>query len=249
MESLRVSIQEREKHKREYDIKMNDRMMQSKEVKVDSSKALDANLVVTESNGAESEKHDTSSRSRNDTHAELADIKPMNDKESMVKDMSYDHHSSVSSARRFNVSGDMLFIPSLSIKKLNLSRDKGLNQLPQILPEEVSNFASPVIEKMITESLNQVNLAKASSQPQSTYEAAATLIKFELKKILIKKMNSSESYLTALEHQECYDGQKGNQGNDDVEPRKESVSKRDWFTKPSRPQEPTNPDWNEDKTP
>nr|GEX98489.1 hypothetical protein [Tanacetum cinerariifolium] len=80
------------------------------------------------------------------------------------------------------------------------------NQLPLILLEEVSNFASPVIEKMIQESLNQVNLAKASSQPQSTYEAATTLIEFELKKILIDKMNSSESYLTAPEHWECYDG-------------------------------------------
>nr|GEZ08174.1 hypothetical protein [Tanacetum cinerariifolium] len=73
-------------------------------------------------------------------------------------------------------------------------------QLPQILPKEISNFASPVIEKRIQESLNQVNLAKASSQPQSTYEAATRLTKFELKKILINKMNSSESYLTTPEH-------------------------------------------------
>nr|GFD27506.1 hypothetical protein [Tanacetum cinerariifolium] len=80
------------------------------------------------------------------------------------------------------------------------------NQLPQILPEEVSNFAPPVIEKMIQESLNQVNLAKASSQPQSSYEAASTLIEFELKNILIDKINSSESYMIAPEHQECYDG-------------------------------------------
>ncbi|GJR65031.1 hypothetical protein Tco_0011096, partial [Tanacetum coccineum] len=41
-------------------------------------------------------------------------------------DMSYHHHSSVSSARLFNVSGDMLLIPSFSIKKLNLSLGKGL---------------------------------------------------------------------------------------------------------------------------
>nr|GEU49233.1 retrovirus-related Pol polyprotein from transposon TNT 1-94 [Tanacetum cinerariifolium] len=80
------------------------------------------------------------------------------------------------------------------------------NQLPQILLEEVSYFAPPVIEKMIQESLNQVNLAKASSQAQSTYEAAMTLNEFELKKILIDKINSSKSYLTDLEHQECYDG-------------------------------------------
>ncbi|GJY44761.1 hypothetical protein Tco_0432974 [Tanacetum coccineum] len=59
---------------------------------------------------------------------------------------------------------------------------------------------------MIEESLNQVNLAKTSSQPQSAYEAANTLTEFELKKILINKMNTNESYLTAPEHRECYDG-------------------------------------------
>nr|GEZ83993.1 hypothetical protein [Tanacetum cinerariifolium] len=80
------------------------------------------------------------------------------------------------------------------------------NQLSQILPKEVSNFDPPMIEKMIQGSLNQVNLAKASSQPQSTYEAVTTLTGFELKKILIDKMNLSKSYLTALEHRECYDG-------------------------------------------
>nr|GEV64106.1 hypothetical protein [Tanacetum cinerariifolium] len=42
--------------------------------------------------------------------------------------------------------------------------------------------------------------------------------------------------------------QGGNLGNDD-EPRKESASKRDWFTKPTRPQEPIDPDWNIGKTP
>nr|GEW23209.1 hypothetical protein [Tanacetum cinerariifolium] len=57
---------------------------------------------------------------------------------------------------------------------------------------EVSNFAPPMIEKMIEESLNQVNLAKVSFQPQSTYEAAATLTEFELKKILIDKMNTTD---------------------------------------------------------
>nr|GEX98893.1 hypothetical protein [Tanacetum cinerariifolium] len=194
------------------------------------------------------------------------------------------------------------------------------NQLSHILPEEVSNFAPPIIEKMIQYSLTQVNLAKASSQPQSTYEAATTLIEFELKKILIDKMNSIESYPTALEHLECYDvldkdegpfvgsnqglkkrktskdaepttsskakdsssrsskgtksqpkssgksvhvdepefevrdtdtpqGQEGDQGNDKVKPSKETASRHDWFTKPSRLQEPTDPDWNEDKTP
>ncbi|GKG54125.1 hypothetical protein Tco_0557648, partial [Tanacetum coccineum] len=54
MESLRESIQKRANHKREYDRRMNDRMMQLKEGNADLSKALDAGLVVTESNETES---------------------------------------------------------------------------------------------------------------------------------------------------------------------------------------------------
>ncbi|GJY44099.1 integrase, catalytic region, zinc finger, CCHC-type containing protein [Tanacetum coccineum] len=53
--------------------------------KADMGIALDADSVVTKSSGTKSEKHDTSSRFRNDTHAEYADIKPVNDKEPMVK--------------------------------------------------------------------------------------------------------------------------------------------------------------------
>nr|GEX10210.1 hypothetical protein [Tanacetum cinerariifolium] len=64
---------------------MNERQMQSKEGKIDSSKALDDDLVVTKSSGTESEKHDTISKSKNDTHAEDADIKPINNKEPMVE--------------------------------------------------------------------------------------------------------------------------------------------------------------------
>ncbi|GKB83659.1 hypothetical protein Tco_0950554 [Tanacetum coccineum] len=221
------------------------------------------------------------------------------------------------------------------------------SQLPQILPKEVSNFAPPMIKNIITKSLEHAVLAKESSQPKSTYEAAATLIEFELKKILIDKMDESQSYLTAAEHRECYDGliksydldkslfstydkvyslkrsrkdkdkdedpsagsdrglkkrktskdaeptkgpktkesksgsskgtksqstssgksvhaeepefevadsdmpqdQEENLGNDDEEPKGKVASKRDWFTKPKRPQEPTDPDWNVGKTP
>nr|GEX22206.1 hypothetical protein [Tanacetum cinerariifolium] len=61
---------------------------------------------------------------------------------------------------------------------------------------------------MVTESFEQAVLAKESSQPQSSYEAAATLTEFELKKILIDKMDKSKSYLVAPEHRECYEGLK-----------------------------------------
>nr|GEW38916.1 hypothetical protein [Tanacetum cinerariifolium] len=75
MESLQASIQERAKQKREYDRRMNERMMQSKERKVDSSKALNAGLVITESSETESDKQDTSSTSWNDTNALDTDIR------------------------------------------------------------------------------------------------------------------------------------------------------------------------------
>nr|GEU85170.1 retrovirus-related Pol polyprotein from transposon TNT 1-94 [Tanacetum cinerariifolium] len=98
------------------------------------------------------------------------------------------------------------FMNFLSTSLTNRITEQVKNQLPQILLEEVSNFAPPMIKKMIQESLNKVNLAKASSQPQSTYEAETKLIEFTLKKILVDKMNSCESYLIALEHRKCSDG-------------------------------------------
>ncbi|GKD16317.1 hypothetical protein Tco_1205475, partial [Tanacetum coccineum] len=43
--------------------------------------------------------------------------------------------------------------------------------------------------------------------------------------------------------------QEENPGNDDEKPKEKVASKRDWFTKPTQPQEPTDPDWNVGKTP
>ncbi|GJR65497.1 hypothetical protein Tco_0011562 [Tanacetum coccineum] len=65
MESLLESIQERAKHKQD--------------------KALDAGLVVTESNDTESESHVSSSRFGKDTHAEDSDINSVIDKQPMAK--------------------------------------------------------------------------------------------------------------------------------------------------------------------
>ncbi|GKF66454.1 hypothetical protein Tco_0192971 [Tanacetum coccineum] len=164
---------------------------------------------------------------------------------------------------------------------------------------------------MVTESLEQAVLDKESSQPQSSYKATATLTKFELKKILIDKMDKSKSYLAAPEHRECYErliksydldktlfstydkvyslkrsqkdkekdedpsagpdrglkkrktsqdaklakeepefevadldmpqNQEENPGDDDEEPKGKVASKCKWFSKPTQPQEPTDP--------
>ncbi|GJU96546.1 hypothetical protein Tco_1321302 [Tanacetum coccineum] len=181
---------------------------------------------------------------------------------------------------------------------------------------QVSNFAPPVIKKLIKESRDKVTLAKVSSQPQSTYEAASTLTEFELKKILLDKMEknffysydvyslkrgqrdkdkdedpsagsdrglkkrklskdaeptngpkkkdsmsasskgtksqpkSSRKYVQSmgtrvrrLPDSDMPQDQEGNLGDNEDEPRNETASKRDWFKKPTPPQEPTDPDW------
>ncbi|GJR70542.1 hypothetical protein Tco_0016607 [Tanacetum coccineum] len=82
--------------------------------------------------------------------------------------------------------------------------DEVKTQLPQILPKALVRFATPVIKSTNTESLEDVFLAKSSSQPQSTYEAEASLTEFELKKIMIVKMEKSQSNLTADKHKELY---------------------------------------------
>ncbi|GKD58945.1 hypothetical protein Tco_1296454 [Tanacetum coccineum] len=157
---------------------------------------------------------------------------------------------------------------------------------------------------MVTKSLKHAVVAKESSQPKSTYEAVSSLKNFELKKILIDKIDenkdkdedpsagsdrglkkrktskdakptkgpkakesqfgsskgaksqskssgkSVQSEEAEFEVADSYmpQDQEENPGNDDKEPKGKVASKHDWFTKPKRSQEPTNPDWNKGKT-
>ncbi|GJT51941.1 retrovirus-related pol polyprotein from transposon TNT 1-94 [Tanacetum coccineum] len=73
------------------------------------------------------------------------------------------------------------------------------------VPLEISDFATPVIQSTIIELLENVVWAKSSSQPQSTYEVAASLTEFELKNILLDKLQKSKSYRGAKEHRDFYD--------------------------------------------
>ncbi|GJT93334.1 gag-pol polyprotein [Tanacetum coccineum] len=86
--NVKKSVAERAHHQRQYERRVNNRLMKMQESKIDSgsaldvvlSQALDANLVVMESNGTESGMHDTSSSSGTYiTHVVDADIRPVND--------------------------------------------------------------------------------------------------------------------------------------------------------------------------
>ncbi|GJU88161.1 hypothetical protein Tco_1300584 [Tanacetum coccineum] len=85
MESVKMSIDKRVLYKREYNSRVNERQMQTTEEKVDTSKALDASLVNTESSGTESGKQDTSITSGNDVDVDDAYIKPVYDEEPMAE--------------------------------------------------------------------------------------------------------------------------------------------------------------------
>ncbi|GJS30130.1 hypothetical protein Tco_0490750 [Tanacetum coccineum] len=70
---------------------------------------------------------------------------------------------------------------------------------------QVSDFANHVIEKNVTEPVEYAVLTRSSSQPTSTYEAAASLSEFELTKILIDKMEKNKSYDKADYKKKLYD--------------------------------------------
>nr|GEU88811.1 hypothetical protein [Tanacetum cinerariifolium] len=86
MGNVKKFVAERTRHQRQYDKRVNKRQMQMQESKIDIGKAVDADLVITESIGTEPEVQDDSSRSENDTNADDADIRPIYDEEPMAEE-------------------------------------------------------------------------------------------------------------------------------------------------------------------
>ncbi|GJT64998.1 hypothetical protein Tco_1016478 [Tanacetum coccineum] len=85
MDYVKKSIEKRACIMADMTAEVNERLTQTTEKKVDSSKALDASLVIIERNGTESQEQDTSSRSWNDAHVDDADIRPIYNEEPMTE--------------------------------------------------------------------------------------------------------------------------------------------------------------------
>nr|GEU45784.1 hypothetical protein [Tanacetum cinerariifolium] len=101
------------------------------------------------------------------------------------------------------------------------------NQLPQILSEEVSNFALPVIEKMIQESLNQ----RSRDDKDKDKGPSAGSDQGSSKGTKSQPKSSGKSVHAEEPEFEVGDtntpqGQEGNQGNDNDEPLIDSASRR-----------------------
>nr|GEV68735.1 hypothetical protein [Tanacetum cinerariifolium] len=85
MGNVKKSVFKRARHQRQYDRRVNKRLMQTQESKIDMAKAVNDDLVVTESSGTESEVQDENSRLGNDKDADDADIRPIYNEKEMAK--------------------------------------------------------------------------------------------------------------------------------------------------------------------
>ncbi|GJV65798.1 hypothetical protein Tco_1476626 [Tanacetum coccineum] len=83
--------------------------MQSKEEKVDSSTTLDAGLVVTESNEIESERYVSSNSFGKDTHAEVAEINSVNDKQPFAEVQLTVQHDTLANEKQHYVQSEPIY--------------------------------------------------------------------------------------------------------------------------------------------
>ncbi|GJX71529.1 hypothetical protein Tco_0308700 [Tanacetum coccineum] len=153
---------------------MNERQMRSKYGKVDSSKALDASLVVTECSGTKSDKQDTISRSGNDiTHAMDADIRPVNDQVSFDEVKLTAQHNVLSNEQQHYVQSEPIYDTHLlekTVENANLKaqiQEKGFanvafkNELRKLKGNSVdTKFAKPSILEKQVQSLKTRNNIK-----------------------------------------------------------------------------------------
>nr|GEW49598.1 hypothetical protein [Tanacetum cinerariifolium] len=136
---------------------------------VDMVKALDAGLVVTESSRTEPEKHDTSNRYENDTHAEDADSKHINNQEPMAE--TKDHNDSlVAQVNSKTVENDDLKAQIQEKVFANATLKNELRKLKGNIMD--TNFAKPsilrkpVLQPLINQSVVRQPNAFQSEQPK-----------------------------------------------------------------------------------
>ncbi|GJR40258.1 hypothetical protein Tco_1215942 [Tanacetum coccineum] len=76
---------------------------------------------------------------------------------------------------------------------------------PSPADNEIASLMETLAQKNVTESVEDAVLTWSSSQPTSTYEAAASLSEFKVTKILIDKMEKNKSYDKADYKKKLYD--------------------------------------------
>nr|GEV32005.1 hypothetical protein [Tanacetum cinerariifolium] len=90
---------------------------------------------------------------------------------------------------------------------------QALSSIPAIVDRYIDNKLGEVVLKpfildfvtLVIKSFEAAVLTKSSSQPKTTYEAAASLSEYELTKILMDKIEENKSHLRADYKKEIYD--------------------------------------------
>ncbi|GKC14121.1 hypothetical protein Tco_1010903 [Tanacetum coccineum] len=171
--------------------------MQSKEGKVDSSKALDASLVVTECSGTKSDKQDTSSSSGNYiTHAVDADIRPVNDQVPLTKVQLTAQHNVLANEQQHSVQSEPSYDTHL-LEKVDRNTTPDLTNMCHRGGEIDQNakkcqvscpLLDPSFDNMTTEFSNQslesenISLKKTVAQLQKDFSRMeAHCVNMELK--------------------------------------------------------------------
>nr|GEU39447.1 putative reverse transcriptase domain-containing protein [Tanacetum cinerariifolium] len=190
MKSLRESILKRAKHKQEKDRRVNNRMMQSKKRKDNSSKAFDVGLVVTEINETESERNVLSSRSENDTHTGDADINSVNDKQPMAEVQVFAEHNTLANEQQHSEQSAFVYDTYL-LEKVDRNttpestdmshRGREIDQNADVKKCQVScPLLDPSFDNMTTKFLNQflkyenISLKKTIAQLQKDFSRMET---------------------------------------------------------------------------
>ncbi|GJS44702.1 hypothetical protein Tco_0594823 [Tanacetum coccineum] len=181
MEYVKKSIDERTLHKMEYDSRVNERQTQTtveKVEKVDTSKELDASLVIIESNRTESQEQDTSSISGNDAHVDDADIRPIYDEEPKAENVEQCHNTcplsvKLTDDKTIELSNQLLESENVCLKKTvaqynNRQIHKG-NDLKVLVAEKTDiseNRASRNFDLMINIMMSDHNSSDLAPQRQ-----------------------------------------------------------------------------------
>nr|GEV52659.1 hypothetical protein [Tanacetum cinerariifolium] len=169
MGNVKKSVVERTRHQRQHDRRVNKRLMQTQESKIDSGKAVNDNLVVTNSSGTESEVHDDNSRSGNDTNADDADIKPIYDQEPMAESLEFENSLLKETVAQFQKDFSRMEAHSIALELKYQNQALKLGQHGQIL-NGTSNKAKIKKEIDVLETINielEYSVAKLRKENES----------------------------------------------------------------------------------
>nr|GEW21526.1 hypothetical protein [Tanacetum cinerariifolium] len=126
-------------------------------------------------------------------------------------------------------------------------KDDVKSQLPEILPKEVSDYATPIIQSTITESFENMSWLNLPLNPnQHTRQLHHSLCSKSQ-----PKSSGKSTQAEKLVFETVYTKMPLNQGEDlgntDDQPNVKEALKDDWFNKPERPSTPES-DWNTTKS-